>query len=245
MALDINRVNELKTNIMKIIKDDTYDMEDLKNIIDPAGQYVDNPIFLSYVSEIVKVILEDRDGNDTFTIDDLDLLSRDVMGVTALINSILLVLATLPNVNLKYNEGATEDLILRVFAYVFLVVVPNKRGVTWTVEEKERVLDLIILIHQLIISSQVTKDLVKNVVAWFKKKGWCKCGGTVNKEEVFTSHAPQVKTVLMSSIQNNREKLVMQKEIKELKSIQPTDNEDLAKSICELKKELDLVKRIA
>ena len=213
-------VMDLKASIMKVVRKNDYELEVLIELLDPIGEYITNPLFVSNLRKIVNTILEDRDGNNKFTLDDLELLGKDPIAITSLISTLLLVIGTIPQVKLKYNADATEELIFKVMAYVFLVIVPKEIGKPWSREDKNAILDVTINIYQLAVSSQMTKDILATIVGWFKKKGLCKCMSASAEEHhaaVVEKHLPQLQYQLANSIQNNKDKLQMQKDIIELK----------------------------
>jgi hypothetical protein len=74
--------SELKKSIMDLIKDNDYDVEDLKNFLNPIDKYTNNQSFVDNLHEIISVILEDRDGNNKFTINDLKLIKDDMFAIS-------------------------------------------------------------------------------------------------------------------------------------------------------------------
>lgn len=209
----------LKESIMELIKDNDYDIEDLKKFLHPVTNYSQNQVFISNLDKIVTIFLEDRDGNNVFNVKDLEILGKDIIAITTLVSSLLLILGSLPDLKLKYDSGATEEIIFKLLCYIFLVIIPKETNNPWTVDEKKHVLELILAIYQVILSSQVTEDLIEKISKWFKKKGCCKClyDTESNKEEVVTEHIPVLKSKLRSCILNNRDKIHMREEIDELK----------------------------
>lgn len=216
----MSELENLKKQIMDIIRDDSYDLNHLKVALTPICMYTDNSIFQSNVAEIVKILTKDRDGNNKFTIDDLALLKNDILGITSLITAILLIISAIPEFKLKYEEGVTEGIIFKILAYIFLVIIPKETGHQWTLEEKEAVLNLSLMIYQLIKSSQVVKDLVNKIREFFKSKGLCTCVSGTKQEQnvaVLEKRLPQVKLELMHTMNNVREKSEMRSEINGLK----------------------------
>lgn len=204
---------------MDLVHDDEYGVEDLQEFLGPVYEYIQSPTFISNLGQVIEIILEDRDGNNKFTIDDLKLLKDDILGITTLVNSVLLVIGSIPQLRLRYESDATEELVFKVFAYIFLVVVPDKTGKKWTTEEKESVVDLTLAIYNIVVSSQVTQDLVKQIAAWFKRKGWCQCmSAEPNKEDIVREKMPKIKAELRSSVQRNKEMASLRAELNELRA---------------------------
>lgn len=219
--MSITRIHELKKSILDVIQDNNYDIEDLNKFLEPVSNYVANQIFIENLREIISVILEDRDGNNTFTIKDLELLGKDIIGITSIVSGLLLIIGLIPELKLQYDAGFTEEILFKLFSYIFLVIVPKETGHPWTFEEKEAVVRLIVTIYQLIMSSQVTKDLISKIAEWFKKKGWCQCLSNTNTEEekiqVVQKHMPLIKAEIRSRVQFTKTHNRMQDEIEELK----------------------------
>jgi len=214
----MSNIETLKAKILVLIKNDTFDATDLKNLLSPIALYTDNPLFKENIMEIVSILTQDRDGNNKFTINDLTLFSKDIIGITSLVTAIILLIGMVPDIKLQYVEGVTEELVFKLLAYIFLVIIPTKTGNPWTFEEKKAVLNLALLIYQLIKSSQVMKDLVAKISAWFKSKGLCACIATNdNKTEVLEKKLPVIKLDLMHAMNNVRDKNAMQTEIEDLK----------------------------
>ena len=210
---------ELKDSIMNIIQDDNYDINDLKGILDPITKYTENQNFVNNLKQIINVILEDRDGNNKFTVNDLKLLGKDMFAISTILSGLVLVIGAIPQLKLKYNKGATEELIFKLLAYIFIVIVPKEIGHSWTLEEKKKVVDSTIHVYQLILSSRVTKDIIKNVVKWFKNKGWCKCIGSSEeaKQQVVDKHMPEIKASISTYVQREKTVNGMQSEIDDLR----------------------------
>lgn len=212
-------LDDLKTKIMDLIQDNHYSWDDLKQILTPISIYVDNPAFRQNVNQIVKVLTKDRDGNNVFSIDDLKLLSKDVIGVTTLSTAVLLIMAGIPQMKIEYSPQETEELLFKLLAYLFLVIIPKETGNPWSLEEKEAVLDLSLLIYNLIKSSQFVEQTVAKIQAWFQKKGWCKCMcGEPDKAQVVEDHLPAVQEELTAVVENIQEKKALMNRVAELET---------------------------
>lgn len=208
---------EFKAKILQVIEDESYDLKDLLAILSPLDQYVDSEIFLTNLKQVVEVILEDRDGNNKFTLQDLKLIKDDIVGITSLVSGILLVINSIPQLKLKYDAGATEEIIFKVLAYVFLVVVPKETNRDWDLNDKGEILDITIAIYQLVVSSGMTKELLNNIVKWFKSKGLCKCLGSESKEDVVEHKMPLIKAQISTNVKNAKDKARIDNDIAELK----------------------------
>jgi len=218
--MSLQNVQTLKASIMDVIQDEQYDVEDLIKLLSPLDKYVSNKEFISNLSEVISVILEDRDGNNKFTIKDLELLKKDIIEIINLMSGLFLVLASIPKLKLKYDGQATEELVFKLLLYVFIIIIPKEINKPWSYDEKERIVDLTITVYQVIVSSQITKNIVSNVAKWFKKKGWCSCicgDDDAHKERVVKQRLPLIKAEITSTVQNNKDKVRLQSEIDELR----------------------------
>ena len=220
-----DNLEELRKKIMKLLKDGNYDTGDLQLLLSPINEFISNTTFTRNLNQIVHVIVKDRNGDNKIDLKDLELMSKDVLAITTIIKAILLILNTIPDMKLKYSAGATEELIFKILAYIFLVVIPKEAKTNWTLEEKETILDLVILLYDMIKSSQVVKELVDKITVWFKYAGgkiveWfknnCKCGGQL-KEDVVEEHLPGVLTEIKSAMHKNREIASLRAELDALK----------------------------
>lgn len=212
-------IDQLKTSIMSVIQNDNFDLKTLETILTPLPLYTSNQLFMENIGEIVSIVTQNRDGNDKFDVNDLKLLSQDVGAITSLITAILLVIGCIPDLKLQYAADATEELVFKVLAYVFLVIVPEKTGSNWSLDDKSKIVDITLAIYELIKSSQMVKDLLAKVVAWLKSKIFCACAHKqVQRELVLQDKLPKLKTNLLHSMNNVRDKSDLQSRINALEA---------------------------
>lgn len=209
----MSNLDIIKENIMNVIKDNEYSLEDLQVALSPISIYTENPAFKNSIDEIVLILTKDRDGNNVFSIEDLKLLGNDFMGISSLITAIFLLIGSIPQMKLEYKPDETEEIIFKLLAYIFLVIVPKQTGNPWTFEQKEQVVSVSLTIYSMIKSSQLVNDLINKVKGWLKQKGFCKC---LSKET--ESKLPQVKFELQAAMNNVHDKALLHSEIRELKA---------------------------
>lgn len=202
---------ELRNKILDTIRSDEYNLDSLRLILQPASNFFGNRLFLDHVEKVVRIIVTDRNDDKHFDTEDLKLLGGDILSVTNLITSIMLLVGALPDTQLQYNPDATEELILKILVYIFVVMIPKETNKKWTLKEKEAVLDLTLTIYHLIRSSQVTRDIIRKVQEWFKTKGWCSCiCGTLNAEDqaeaVVNKQMPKIEWKLKARMYEVRDK---------------------------------------
>jgi len=167
--------NAIHSKIIATIKDDKYDLGDLCKMLDPVTSYMNDPFFAENLSKIANILTMDRNGDNEFTLDDLYLLKDDPFAITSLVGGILAILAGTNSDTFKYDSGATEEIMFKLLAYLFLVVIPNETGSTLSLDEKTRLLDIIMAIYNVFLSSQAFNILSTKITKFFQSKGWCKC----------------------------------------------------------------------
>lgn len=203
-------MNELRASVLEVIKDNEINENALKEILKPISTHFGNKIFLEHAERVIQIIVEDRDGNNKFDVNDLKCLSKDILATTSLITALLLILGSIPNINLLYSVDATEEVVFKFLIFIFIILIPKKTGHDWSYDEKKSIIDLILVIYQLIRSSQVTKNLLTKVRDWFKSKGWCKWCTTLPEEEhkmnVFEDKLPKVGLKLKGHLHNMRDR---------------------------------------
>ncbi len=164
---------ELQQSLQTLIATD-FKLDNLEQLLSPVPYYTNNQLFVSHFLEVVKIVTQDRDNDQKFTVNDLLLFSKDIIAMTTFITSILLILNSIPNVKITYTEGETELLVFKLIVYVFFVIVPKYSGLKFTAEEKTAVLNVCILVYMSLVESQQLKKLTVKVLGWFKKQ-WITC----------------------------------------------------------------------
>lgn len=164
---------ELQQSLKLMIQDD-FNMKDLSILLAPATMYTENAVFKHEMAEIIDIMTKDRNQNQRFDINDIILIGQDIPAIINLI-TILLMLINTP-IKLVYVEGETEELVFKILVYVFLILLPTQLNQPLTMEEKEALLQVSLLIYTFLIQSKLLHKLVKKVIAWTKSK--CSCLGT-------------------------------------------------------------------
>lgn len=171
----------LRDDIWTIISKETINEGEMSDLLDPILDYFEDPTFKANIKQVVTILTMDRDGNNKFDIEDIKLLREDIIAVTMLVNTILLVIVTTQNMKPKYNAGATEELILKMLVYILLVIIPEQTGEPYTLEEKEIMLDLIMSIYELIKVSGIARSAM-DAINRIKVAGLPCCGKKEKKE---------------------------------------------------------------
>jgi hypothetical protein len=165
-------IQALQTSLQNLIQQPNFSLSSLETLLSPIPLYTNNTIFQSNIAQVVQILTKDRDGNGKFTANDLVLFSKDIVGITALISSLLLILNSLPNITISYTAEDTEQMIFKLIIYVFLVIIPAKTNVVFSVEEKTSmktsILSVSMMVYTMLIESGLAKKLVSKVLSWFK-----------------------------------------------------------------------------
>jgi hypothetical protein len=175
-------IQDLQTSLQNLIQQQNFSLSSLETLLSPVPLYTNNTIFQTNITQIVQILTKDRDGNGQFTANDLILFSKDLVGITSLITSLLLILNSLPNITIHYSENDTEQLIFKLVVYVFLVIIPSQTKVNFTVEEKTGILNVCVMIYTMLIESGLAKKLAVKVLSWFKAE-WKTCLGDLSTLE--------------------------------------------------------------
>lgn len=221
----MENINTLREDILKFIKNDNYDVVDLCNMLN-ISNHTNDSIFANNLTQIVTIIITDRDANDKFDLNDLKLMSNDIIALTSLTTSILLLMASSPTFKLKNSVEQSEELVFKLLVYIFLVAVPKQMNRVWSYDEKRNVVELILLAFQLIEASQIAKEVAGKISILRKSSGLCSCIRTKNKEDLLNDKISIANRELTLSMNNIREKVEMQnkvnaleKKIRKIKSV--------------------------
>lgn len=180
-------------------------INEIKKILFPINKYVNNVTFASNLQQIINALLKDRNGDGKFTVDDLKLLSEDIVSLTLLIKSVILVIASAPSVKIKYSPDNSEVAVSKLLAYAVLVLIPEQTKIKWSKEEKEQIVQLIVLIYELIMSSKMVEHIFEKISTWFKKKGYCGCVSAETNSDIVDKHLPLATTKLTQKMLENKD----------------------------------------
>lgn len=179
--------------------------ERLLGLLKPMNRLIDDPHFLEHINEIAMAITQDRNGNKTFTLEDLELLASDLKAVAQIVKAVILLIASAPEVNMRYQPGITEDIIRNVLIYIVLVVVPKHIGRAWSAEEQQKIVELMATMHEMVLASRTVENGFKKVLKWFQRRNFCVCCMIENvSEDVIEQNLPALNTQIEASINKNR-----------------------------------------
>lgn len=184
---------ELKNELIDLIKEG--DIQRIKSLIKP--DVLGNAYVMQEINKIAQILLTDRNNNGKLELEDLVLIKGDMMAISSLVSSILIILSQVTN--LKYKEDETEELIFKLLVYIFLIIVPEKSNMKMSKEEKIQIIEISLGIYQIIKSSHIAKQIIQKVKKWIYSK--C-CMSEDDKEEILKAKLIKEKTKLHFSINN-------------------------------------------
>lgn len=178
----------------------------IESILSPIGS---DPSFLLYATDLARVIVKDRNGDQKFSVDDLSLMIKDLGSIAELTKGLVLLIVSLSDINFKYTPGVAELMILKALMYVFLVIVPKEIGHPLSQDEMKQVATVAVKIYEVILASRITQKIFNKVVGWFQRRRLCMCCMVQNDTEaVVDANAPPIVMKLDDKLQKN---LVMSK----------------------------------
>lgn len=214
-------VTDLENQILAIIKEPNFNIATFLAILSPISAYISDPQFVDGLNQIIQILTQNRDGTNQFSITDLELLAKDPLSLTSLISALILTIGAIPELKLEYNSGATEEIILKLLAYIFFVLIPQATKTNWTLAEKQNILSIAITIYEFLQSSTIVQEVVQDIINWFKSKG-CNCGPcastTTQKTAVVSAKMPKVKRQLTHAISSLKDKSNMLTRINKLEN---------------------------
>lgn len=210
-------INALKNSLDEFIKKDDLTIVELKEVLTPISKFVDAPVFVQNIDSIINIIITDRNGDKKFNVADLQLLGRDAMAIASLVSAILLIILSIPDLKFKYDQGATEELVFKLLAYIFLLLIPNQVGKKLSLDEKTFIVNLTLIIYQSIQTSRITQDLIAKLQEQLKTKKGCNCFSGP-QEDPLQKNLPLAKLHLTNNMNNIRDKSETNAQIKSLQN---------------------------
>jgi hypothetical protein len=166
-------IQELQASLQNLIQQ-PFSLSQLEQLLGPIPLYTNNSVFQTNMSQVIAALTKDRNADGKFTVDDLVLFSKDIIGMMSLISSLLLIISSIPNVKITYTEEQTEQLVFKLLVYVFLVIIPQKTSLQLTMEQKSELLNISLMVYQILIESGLVKKVLSKIAGWIKS-GWTMC----------------------------------------------------------------------
>lgn len=200
----MSQVNKKFINDLLDLIDDNQ-LDQILKLLKPVNEFIGEPEFITHIEEIATALTEDRNGDNQFTVDDLEVLSSDLGAVGQIVSAIILLIASSRQVDMRYHSGITEQIIRNVLVYIFLVVIPQETGRNWTTEERQTIVKLIGVMYDMLIASKITEKIFKQVVKWFNRHNLCLCCIIENDtEDVIQEQLPSLNVSIKSNANKNR-----------------------------------------
>ena len=202
---------QLKEEMIKLINNNDDTVVNIKNILQPIAKCIDNPILSQNVTDIVNIMLADRDGNNKFDVNDLRMISEDPFVIMHLVTLLLMILTAIPSLKITVDVNESEMIILKLLMYICLVIIPSKTTYVWKPEDKMAILDLSLLIFKTMQSSAMVQTGIAKISAYLKQSKYCKC--LTIKNDIIEDTVPDAKVELSKAIHSARNTRVMQDKI--------------------------------
>lgn len=171
-------INNLKMKLLEAVHNRS-DTNAFDTILSPISDYFTcSDFIISEVKDIIMIITKDRDNNGQFNIDDIKLIGENVVVVSNLISSVLLLLSKLPDVKIKYKENESEMLIFKILSYIFLVLIPAITKSNFLPGDYNDIINVIVSVYKTTESLGLVKALIDMVVGIAKNTS---CGCVPNK----------------------------------------------------------------
>lgn len=212
-------MEDLKNKIQQIIQKEDFSAKDLIDNLSPITNYIDNQQFVDNLDKVINIIVTDRNRDSRFDVQDLKLLASDFVAISSVVSGLILVLMSIPNIKFKYDSETTEELVFKLLAYVFLILVPAKINKKLSLDEKEQIVNLVLSIYDVVVASGVVKELYNKIKLFFQKKGWCKCicGEVNDKQTVFEKQLSVTKFEMSNNLNKHKDAVQLEKELQEIK----------------------------
>jgi hypothetical protein len=213
-------MDSIKNTILELIKDENYDVKDLTTVLDSVNSYISDPNFITNINQIVNILTVDRDGSQTFTMDDIKILSKDPLALMSLVTITVSTICSIPSLKIKYDENLSELLVFELFAYLFLVVLPKEAKIKWSYNDKVQIINIATVIVAQVKSSDTLKQIFSDVISWFKINVKCSCLGKnqPTTKEILNKKLIHHKLIIQNAIDNEREKNSLKRDLNLLKN---------------------------
>lgn len=163
----MSTITDLQSTLQTLISK-PLDASVIETLLSPAPLYLQDPSVMSYIDTILKILLQDRNGNNTVDIEDLLLLAKDMNAIIALVTAIVLLISNLPHVTIDYKAEDSELFIYKILVYIFLKVMPEKLNIPLTEEQLQSLLNLCNLIYAFLVESGMLKSIFEKIAGWAK-----------------------------------------------------------------------------
>lgn len=194
-------IGQIMTLLSKPTDDAAGIVDMIESIVSPVGS---DSTFLTYATDLARVIIKDRNGDQKFSVDDLSLMVKDLGSIAELTKGLVLLIVSMSDINFKYTPGVAELMVLKALMYVFLIIVPKEIGHPLSQDEMRQIASVAVKIYDVILASRVTQKMFNKVVSWFQRRQLCLCCVVQNDTEaVIDANVPPIVMKLDDKIQKN------------------------------------------
>jgi len=185
--MDKPKINSI--DIYEIVKKKNFDEKQLVISLYPLGVFVNEEIFQEKIIDLTSIIIMDLNGNGIFDIDDLFILLNDSLAMANLIESIIIIIGSLPGKILLNHD--MEDLILKIIIYMIFIKVPILTKQNLLKREKKSALSFAFKFYNVIETSGIILEKTSKIVNLLYTKNWktiilsliCACSASLIEKE--------------------------------------------------------------
>lgn len=197
-------IEKLQLQLTQLVSDG-FNVNAAFSILSPVDKLLSNDQFAQNIKTITLSLAQDRNGDDRFTMDDLVLLSKDKAAIIVLVKSLVLSVAAIPNMKVKYEFGTSEELIFKLIIYIMLVAIPSNTSIHFTEKQQTSIINVSIQIYQFILATRITDDIFRKIIGFFQRKKLCLCCVVENDSEtIVQNQLPPLTAELQLNIENKQ-----------------------------------------
>jgi hypothetical protein len=119
-------------------------------------------------------------------------------------------MASISNIKMNYDPENTEIVIFKILVYIFLVLIPQKTGIILSTNDKMSMIDILIVIYEFILSSQLAQIYIEKIKKWFKGEHMCCISGltsTSSKRNIIDNKLNTTTKKIEFQMHCNRQKI--------------------------------------
>lgn len=219
---------EFRSKLKQMINDDKLDKDEVFELMGNLDKIIQNEKFMDGFMQLVHIICEERDGEEGFTVNDLKVLQKELNNanfviITQIVNAIILLVTSIPNINVDLTNKESEELVLNILLYLMLIEVPKKIGGLGKLSknEKNMLVDIIVSLYNSIKSAQVMEGAVEYFKNLFKSgscNNFCSCICSQKDSNAVTEkELNKIKLNLNSAVHTMRTIITLEDTINDLK----------------------------
>lgn len=231
---------ELKNQLRRLLSAGKLDSRIINSLVEDISDIIGNPAFMERLMSLIDIVCEERDGVTGFSVGDLKVLQQELKSgnfliITQLVNGIILLLASISNLNIKVNKKKGEELVLKVLVHTLFVEVPKRTGgfKHLTQEDKNMLFDVLLALYDGVKNAQSLNDALVGAMQLFSSGGCHRlfpCCGTDGTSSRLGVEMRKIITNLRVAVDTNRQIVKLQDEVNELRDFKNRSSRGLVSS---------------